>query len=298
MNQILKKLMDGVSDASSLARSITDSGIKSVSEVFKGIKIFGSLTVSSSENTEFDETHYVLVPLLGEERDFAIYTKRVLPPDIGTINSLPKARIFHVPDESGKELLERKLIEDIVEKKLPNSSGTSEFADALEKLADQIDRETNKLSGGLVLIGGAVAVLNPLLGVGIAAKGLLPSIGTKASKIGAEYLGNKLRGRNKSSETLKAQKEASKEVQRLKPQIYPNPILRSLDAIATNPETDFDPNFDHRNWVDEFESLQLYTVTTEAIQEVYQEILESTNLEPYQKHHIEWISSFAKITHS
>ena len=292
MHKILKTLTDGASDAGSLARSITDSGLRSVSEVFRGTKIFGALNASSDEHVEHDETHYVLLPLLGTRGEFAIYTKRILPPDTGATNSLPKARIFHVPDETGRELLEQKLIADIVSNKLDANVGTSELADALERVADQIDSETNRISGGLLLVGGAVAIVNPLLGIGIAAKGLLPSIGAKASKAGADYVGNKLRVWNKSSAESKLRKSTSKEIRKLKPTIYSNPIIRSLDAIATNPETDFDPAFDHRNWIDEFESLHYYTVTTEAIREVYQEIIDSIDHETYQKSHLCWLRSF------
>lgn len=292
MNSILKKLTDGASDASSLAHSIAESGLRSVGEVFQGTKIFGALSASSAENLSYDETHYVLVPLLGAQSDYAIYTKRVLPPDVGATNSLPKVRIFHVPDETGKELMEQELVASIVNDRRGHDIGSSELADTLERVADQIDSETNKISGGLLLIGGVAAFVNPLLGVGIAVKGLLPSIGAKASKAGAGYVGNKLRDWNKSSAISKLRKDASKEVRRLKPQIYTNPIIRSLEAITTNPETDLDPFFDHRNWVDEFESLHYYTVTSEAIQEVYQEAWGSLDLGAYQDSHIRWVRSF------
>ena len=292
MNSILKKLTERASDAGSLARSIAESGLRSVSEVFRGTKIFGALAASSGEDVEYDETHYVLVPLLGAQSDYAIYTKRVLPPDTGATNSLPKARIFHVPDETGKELLEQELVASIVRDRSGHDASSSELADMLEKVADQIDSETNKISGGLLLVGGAVALVNPLLGVGIAVKGLLPSIGAKASKAGAEYVGNKLRGWNKSSAISKLQKNASKEVRKLQPRIYSNPIVRSLEAIAANPETDYDPVLDHRNWIDEFESLHYYTVTSEAIQEVYQDVWEALDLGGYQESHIRWVRSF------
>jgi len=168
VNNLLKKLTDGASDAGTLARSIADSGLRSVNEVFRNMRIFGALSASSDENVEYDETHYVLVPLLGAQRKYAVYTKRILPPDTGVVNSLPKARIFHVPDETGREILERELIANIVNESLDFDAGSSEFADTLEKVADQIDSETSKISGGLMLIGGAVAFVNPVLGVGIA----------------------------------------------------------------------------------------------------------------------------------
>jgi len=296
MDTILKKLMNGAADAGSLARSIAESGLRSVSEVFRGTKIFGALSASSVENVDYDETHYVLVPLLGMERNYAIYTKRVLPPGIGVTNSLPKARIFHVPDETGKELLEQELAASIVLDKEKDHVGSSELADTLEKLADKIDRETNKMSGGLLLIGGLVAVVNPLMGLSLVAKGLLPSVGAKASKVGAEYLGNKLRDWKKSSAMSRLQKDVSKEVQNLKPQIYSNPIVRSLEAIATNPSADFDPVFDRRNWIDEFQPTYYYVVTLEAIREVYKDVWDSLDLDVYQESHIHWIRSFLDDT--
>ena len=294
MNKILKKLTEGATDAGSLARSITASGIHSVSEAFQGTKLFSALSASSDQYVEYDETHYLLVPLLQGNEKFAIYTKRILPPDIGATNALPKARIFHVPNETAKETLEQKLIANMVELKISGNPGSSEFADALEKLADQIDNKTNTISGGLILIGGAVAIVNPVLGVGIAAKALFPSIGAKASKIGAEYVGNKLRSWNRSSTKSKLQKTASKEVNKLKPTVYSNPILRSLDAISTNPETNFDPTFDSRNWTDQFDPPHYYKVTAEAIREVYQDISDSIQTRTLKKAHIQWIQSLVE----
>jgi hypothetical protein len=296
VNDLIKQLADKASDAGALARSISDSGIQSVSEMFSGIRIFGAVAATSSEKAEQDETHYLLVPLLGEPRRYAVYTKRILPPDTGAINSLTKARIFHLPDETGISILEQKLVESMVSERLDPESSSSDLADTLEKVADQIDKETEKLSGGLILIGGAVALVNPLLGVGIAVKGLFPSIGAKASKAGAEYVGNKLRDWNKSSSVSKLRKQANAEVRKLKPIIYPNPILRSLDVIATNPQSDFEPAFDHRNWIDQFEPYHYYTATTEAIHEVYQGVLGSVDARTYRKSHLDWIGSFLSRT--
>ena len=296
MNNFLKNLSESASDARSFASKLMESGIHSVSEVFKDTKIYGALSTSSVEHLGVDETHYVLVPLLGGLQEYAIYSKRILPPDTGAINSLPKSRIFHVYDDSGKERLENELIASLVGKELRDDKGSSDLADALEKLADQIDSETNKISGGLVLIGGAVAMINPLLGVSIAAKSLLPSIGTKASKIGAEYVGGKLRKWNKSSEVSKLQKKVKKDVSKLKPRVYFNSILRSLEEIKGNPKTDFDPVCDRRNWVDTFESLHLYEVTQEAIREVYPEVLASEKMSDYQAAHLSWIKSLMQST--
>lgn len=292
MDAILKKLTNKARDTQTLARAITESGLKSVSSVLRGTPIFGALTAASDETAEYDETHYVLIPLLGAEKNYAIYTKRILPLDVGANNSLPKARIFHVPDEAGTSLLERELVAELINKRCGEEVDSSELADTLEKLADQIDGETNKISGGFLLIGSAVAIVNPLLGIGIATQGLIPAIGAKASKVGAEYVGNKLRQRNKTVAKSKIEKKTTNEIRKLKPQIYPNPITRSLEAIAANPQTNLDPAFDHRNWIDQFKSPRHYAVTLEAIQETYQEAWHTLELSPYQESHLRWVRSF------
>ncbi len=291
MDTILKKLADNAIDAGSLAQSIAEMGLRSVNQALRGTKIFGALTSREDKEVEFDETHYVLVPILGAKKDYAIYKKRILPQGIGETNSLPKARFFHVPDVSGKELLEQELVTSIVSESLDNTIGASDLADTLEKIADQIDRETDKISGGLLIIGGVVTLINPLLGIGIAVKGLLPAIGAKVSKAGAEYVGGKLRNWNQSTALNKLKKDASKQVRNLKPRMYSNPIIRSIEAIATNPSADFDPCEDRRNWVDEFETIRFYQVTLEAIQEVYKNTWDSLDLNIYQDSHLKWIKS-------
>lgn len=294
MNHFIKRLTEKASDLGALAQSITESGVRSVSEFIGKTRFFRSLSATTTEEVASDETHYFLVPLLGAQRQYAIYTKRILPPDTGAMNSLPKSRIFHVPDETGRSLIEQKLLDDIVIEGLEPEHRASPLADTLEKLADTIDKESDKLSGGLLLIGGAVAVVNPVLGIGIAVKALLPSIGAKVTKASAEYVGNKLRDWNGSSAESKLRKNAAEEVKKLKPIIYPNSILRSIDAIASNPQTDFDPAFDERTWADQFDPAHYYAATAEAIREVYKDLFKSFDPEGYQAIHIRWIKTFCQ----
>ena len=292
MDQFLKKLTEGAENASALASSITQSGLKSVNEAFRGVKLFSSLSSSADEYVEYDETHYLLIPLIGSERQYAIYTKHLLPPDTGTVNSLPKQRIFHLPDANGKELLEQELLNKLLTERGDSETGSSDLADSLEKIADQIDSESEKITGGLLLIGGAVAIVNPIMGVGIAAKALLPSISTKATKAGAEFIGNKLRSWNKSSAISKLKKDASQEIKKLKPKIYTNQIIRSLEAIVSNPNTEFDPFTDQRTWPDQFQPSHYYSMTQEAIKEIYSDSWDKLDLTNVQPSHLEWVKSF------
>jgi hypothetical protein len=289
MHTLLKKLADGAADAGAYARSLAEAGLGSVSQVLRGTRIFGALTTSAVEHLERDETHYLCVPLPGPGREAAIYTKRILPPGVGATNALPKARIFHLPDETGRELMEQKLVADLVRGRLDPEAGRSDMADTLERVADRLDKETNRISGGLVLIGGAVALMNPLLGVGIAAKALLPSLGSKASKAGVEYVGKKMREWNASSAEERLRKGATREVGALKPTLYANPVLRCLEAVVTNPRPEFDPFLDRSTWVEAFPHFHYYQVTREAIREVYRDVLPTLDAKQYPESRLHWI---------
>ena len=150
MDKMVKKLVETATDAGGLARSFLDTGLRSASEVIRGIRVFGSLTASSVAELDFDETHYVLVPLLNG--GYAIYTKRVLPAGIGDTNSLEKKRVFHLPDKSGKKLLEQELVKDLAQKEMSESGLPADLATHLETLAARIDAETAKTTGGILLI--------------------------------------------------------------------------------------------------------------------------------------------------
>lgn len=289
MDRLLRKLSDSSADAVELAKSVVDSGIQSVSGLLGGVRVFSSLTAMSPDEIERDETHYVLVPIESEDAKHAIYTKRVLPPDIGVTNSLPKVRIFHLPDRSGQELIEHQLVSEHVDGNLAKA-GESEFADVLDRFAEQIDRESNRVTGGLLLIGGAVAFLNPLVGLGIAAKSLLPSLGAKATQAGVDFVGGKFRKRSHEQAKLKLEKEAGKKLRKGKVEIFENPLIRSLEAVVTNPSDSYDPFLDRRNWVDEFDSHQYYTITIEAIREVYADAQQERGKRPaLNELHLRWV---------
>lgn len=265
MKPLLQTLLETASDARVLAASIGQAGIQYAQGLLGGIPLISSISALSS--VDRDETHYLLIPFPCDTHPYTVFIKRVIPEGIGTTNSLPRARIFHVPDKSGRELIERELISQALTD--ADASDPSQFAERLEILANEIDRETARISGGLILIGGAVAFINPLLGAGIAAKGLLPSVGAKASKAGIGYLTEKLRKWNQSATEARITKDAQRDVKRLKPELFHNPLLQSVDALVTNPNATYDPFFAERNWIAEFPSHRYFKVTVDGIAQTY-----------------------------
>jgi hypothetical protein len=272
MKPFLQKLVETASDAKVLAASIGQAGIQYVQGLLGGIPFISSISALSLQNVDRDETHYLLIPFPDGTHPYTVFIKRVIPEGMGITNSLPRARIFHVPDESGRKLIERELISKaLTDRDVP---ADSRFADRLDLLANEIDRETAKISGGLLLIGGAVAFINPILGAGIAAKGLLPSVGAKASKAGIGYVSEKLRKWNQSATEARITKEAQQEVKRLKPELFHNPLLQSVDALLTNPNAAYDPFFAGRNWIAEFPSHRYFKVTVDGIAQTYNGVSE------------------------
>lgn len=293
MQSLLQKLINTASDAKELATSLGQSGIDYAQGLFRGIPLISSITALTPPQLERDETHYLLIPCPNQSHGYTMFTKRVIPEGFGATNSLPKARIFHLPDQSGKEILEREFIAHAL--KHTEISDNSEFADRLDRLADQIDQETAKISGGLLLIGGVVALINPLIGVGIAAKALLPSVGSLASKAGFNFVSEKLRQSKLSSEHSRIAKEAEKDLKRLKAEIYHNPILQSIDALISNPQSPYDPILSGKNWISEFPNHRYFQITLDCVMHTYNEDVvtkQSRVLSPIAQH---WIKHLIEL---
>ena len=198
------------------------------------LPFFAATSVDSAGgNPERDETHYFLVPDPGADGGFGLAERRRLPEGVGTVNSLPKVRVFHFHDVAGVAVLEEKLLGKIATERSAQADSDSDLAERMENLGEEIDRKSNWVTGGLIVVGGVVAVANPLLGVGIAVQALLPELGSKLTKFGLGAAADKLRkiGANRREE--KARKEAASEVKAMKPELLEDPVLRFLDEMVS-----------------------------------------------------------------
>lgn len=286
-------MMAQTTEAAQKARALAKSGWESISERFSDSQSAEAQSAPDDPGIEQEVTHYLLVPLPERDHGHAVYTKRILPPACGAVNSLPKLRVFHVPDPAGKELLEDLLITAGVESGVNAQGKTSDLGALLERMADRIERDANRISSGFLLSGVVVALINPVAGLVIGAQALLPPLVSNLSRTGAEYVGDKVNAWKQSSLRAKLRKGAEHEVRHLRPVIFPNPILRALEAITTNADPEFDPALDRRVWVDQFPNHQCYQVTVEAIRSIYQPMLGRGELEHLPKAHRQWIESLS-----
>lgn len=274
MKEIWLKMLDKASDAGDFVERVAKSGLHFLKSSVGKISLFTSTSADdTSEDLEVDESHYLLVPFRADPCGYALYSMRSLPPGVGPTNSLPKARIFHVHDQAGVRILEELLVQSRKKATLAARPDDPEFADLLEKLGEQIDKESFKITGGLLIIGGAVAFVNPVVGIGIAAKALLPSLGAKASRLGLDLAGDKLRKRSERKRDRQAEKNAVAEVKRLKPELFLNPLLQQLEEAVSTESNAHDPLIANLSLVDSFPNPRYLRVSLQALLSVYEEPL-------------------------
>jgi len=180
------------------------------------------------------ETHVFLVPLAQarDEGGYILYTSQRVPPGYAKANDLPRVRIFHLPGPGAEEALRTMLRDGIREEmKETEQGGQGEsLGDLLARTGDIIDRESGKVTGGLLLIGGAVALVNPVVGAGLAAKALIPSLGGKLTTEGLKALGDRMNRITRRRDAKRLDRKAEKEVKSVENLSLVNPFLAALEA--------------------------------------------------------------------
>ena len=288
MNEVIKKLAESSEDVKSFAFKLKESGLQSVKGAVSNFGVVRSLFAGKNDS-ERDETHYFLLPDFTGERAGLIYTTRVLPEGAPADNKLPKARIFHLAKGAGTERLEA-LLEEETKHLLSKTEQASEsdLADSLERFAEKIDEESNSITGGIMLVGGVVTFFNPLVGIGISLAGWAASLGSKASVVGTEYLSSKIRQWTEAKTEKELSEKACEVVRSLKPQIFENPVISSLERIDFKKSGDYDPFIDSENWIDAFTPRYYHGLTMSAVRNVYDN---GDSLESLWQVHRSWIES-------
>lgn len=279
MQSFLKKGLDAVRSVADKATEELSSGYSIVKEKVNGLPIFVSAEKSDKYNDiEYDEKHYFVIPYELSEYKFALHTMRCLPNAVPEINNLPKRRVFHFPNEHSEEMLKgymRQSAEEMVRVKSENTPSS------LESLANQIDSLDKKLTYGMLLVGGLAAIVNPLLGVGIAAKALLPSVGGLLNKHGLRPAGEKFSEHQLEKSIKEAEEHIAKEFEGANTLQVINPILQELELALRTTECQHDP-LTGPNLADgsipELDGERWRELTEVAICHVYKEAYENSSL--------------------
>ena len=183
---------NGAGDLLASTASVVGSGIGFARQAIPSSWLLGSTERSL---TQYDEKHYFLVPFKAAECGYSLYSMRCLPDGVPPVNELPKRRIIHLPSEHGRRMLEALLQRQVAGEISAKDEGSA-WGDRLMSLADQLDDLDRKAFHGALLIGGLVALANPVAGGVLAAKAMLPSLGLMLSKYGLQQAGESLNERN------------------------------------------------------------------------------------------------------
>lgn len=248
----------GYSSVSSGIQQAT-SGIQSVSKMVGSLMLFGS-TTSAPADQKYDERHYFLIPDRRSPEAYSLAILRSLPDGVPPINDLPKRRIFHLPNEHSQAMLRDLLIKQTQSAELAKPNAHKSMADRTREIADYIDALDDRIFGGFLLIGGLVALFNPVAGVAIAAKSLLPSLGLFATKYGLQFAGESLTQAELERKAKQAEKDVLKQFKGSNTITFTSPLLTIWDQALRTTESEFDPELqlnlylntelsdEHRSW--------------------------------------------------
>lgn len=267
---ITDKIVNTAQDITELASRLVADGASFLRSSIGSLPLItGTRVMEISGDVPADETHYFLVPLRTAPDGYAVSIQHALPEGYGLANDLPKVRIFHLPSIAARERMEEILINSLGKKYRDENAADahSETADQIERIAAEIDKQSERVTGGLLVIGGVVAIANPLLGVGIAAKALFPSVGSKVTNEALRFVSEKLRISAKRDAEEKAAQVAATEVGKLKPVVHANPLLALLENAVSNEAPDFDPSSQP------YASDRFQAITARAIVQTYADIL-------------------------
>jgi hypothetical protein len=287
------------------AEKVLHEGKSLVCSVWNRIPLFASLKARTYQSERLrDETHYFLIPFVPAPGGYAFYSVRHLPEGVGAINELAKLRVFHLPVSGSEQVLEEFVVREVMHRRPGDEpGGTRPLSERLRHLADEIDRQTNRVTGGLLVLGGMLTLANPAVGMGVLAKALWPFLGTKLSSEGLRYVGETLANLRQRRAEQSRRRAAAAELKSAPVEWRVNPLLRVLEEALSRKEPEFDPlltldldEFTVEGWSGQ----QMLRLTAQAISDVYAGVMASpktqaqARLDPPDIRWLETIRSFTR----
>ena len=206
-----------------------NSGVGLLTSTLGGIPFFGRTSVSDSyDHTQYDERHYFLIPDPADPEKYAFCITRCLPQGVPPINDLEKRRLLHMPSEHGLPMLKDLLMKEAEESIRAEVFEPGKVLQSLNGLLDEVDKHDEKAFAGLLLIGGLVALANPLAGAAVAANAAVPAIATVVSKYGLRLAGEKTSNMEVARNIKKAEKDLQKQFKEAVTSMVINPLLANL----------------------------------------------------------------------
>ena len=232
--------LSGITEIVESATASFGAGLGYAKESLASSWLFGS---NETIDAAADEKHYFLVPYRLAESQYTLYSMRCLPEGVPPVNDLPKKRIFHLPNEHASTMVQTLLVDEATSSVIADVEDAGQKSSLID-LADKIDQLDQKAFNGALLIGGLVALANPVAGGILAAKAMIPSIGLLLSKYGLKQAGETLDERNLAGRIRKAEKQVLAEFHGTAATQLVDPLLAQLDKAIHTDEFEYDPLLD------------------------------------------------------
>lgn len=263
-----------VAVVSKAATEAVSSGFGYAKQKFGSSWLFGSSEESDSFTEQFDEKHYFVVPYRMADCDYTLYSLRCLPTGVPPINDLPKRRVFHLPDANAVATLEHLLTSQARDQVETEKVTAGSLGTRLVDLANEIDRLDGKMFNGVLLIGGLVALANPVTAAVLTAKAMIPSVGLLLSRYGLKYVGDAANDRAIESEIKKAEQDVLAEFKGSSTTSVENAMLRQLDQALNTDVFEYDPMLDTQfDEIHNTDSTRYNNLTRKVIVNTYADIL-------------------------
>ncbi|MEZ6114990.1 MAG: hypothetical protein R3C28_00210 [Pirellulaceae bacterium] len=273
----IKSAKDFGTAAFQQATGVIGAGAGFVSTAIGKTRLFASTESSASyDHQQVDEKHYFLVPDKRSPHLHSLYVMRCLPSGVPPINDLPKRRLFHLPNHHALPTLEQILLEDARSAAESTPATAATVSQRLNDIADQIDKLDGKVFNGVLLIGGLVALINPLAGAAVAAKALIPGVGMLLSKYGLKYASDTASSVELASRIKTVEKEVLKQFQGSEAESLVNPLLAQWQKALDSNEEQYEPILDFSPESMSFGRLdrdRLFRLTCQAITNSYESVL-------------------------
>lgn len=228
--ELTQSLITNVSGAFNAVTGTFDTGMGLIRSTLGDMPFIGATATSKVyDHTEFDEKHYFLIPDPKSQKGFSFYVMRCLPAGIPPINDLPKRRLLHLPNEHALPMLQNIVIEDAKQTVKSKPSQDSFIKENLTSLINEIDEIDDKAFKGVLLLGGLVALANPLAGGTIAMKAMVPALGLTLSKYGLQFASQTATNIEISNEIRRAEKDIKKQFKASSTISLINPLLHHLN---------------------------------------------------------------------
>lgn len=224
-----ESLRSGVGDAFDKVTESFDTSVGLLQDSLGGIPFFGATATSKAyDHTTFDEKHYFLIPDIAADDGFSLYVMRCLPAGVPPINDLKKRRLLHLPDQSALPMLEHIVVKDARDRASSKAISTNFVSSNLDALIDEIDKVDGKVFGGVLLLGGLVALANPLAGATVALKAAIPSLGMAVSKYGLKFASETATNLDVAQQIKRAEKDIKKQFKSAQTVSLVNPVLHHM----------------------------------------------------------------------